>query len=401
MSDQGELDELLNTDIRQVLDFERHGFDRVAEPFQNSLVLFGAGNLGRLTLTKLSALGIKPLAFADNSQRIQGTEINGVHVLSVEDAIARYNDRATFVVTIWGGTHNHRQKDSRTQLQELGCKRYALAASLFCKYPETLLPYYCLDLPSKVLPHADAIRKAFSLMADDESRREFVAEIRWRLTLDYDCLPLPVKEEMYFCDSIFRSAEVEDYVDCGAYDGDTLKSFLAHYSESFRHYLALEPDPINFAKMRDYVATLPPQVAARVTLKLLATGDRRTKLRFDATGLPSTTFGTQGAMEVDCMSLDELLEGSRPTTIKMDIEGAEYDTLKGARRLIETHAPLLEVCVYHTQDHVWSIPLLIHEMNPSYRLYLRPHKDEIWDLVCYAVPPERCAKADNTGGSDS
>jgi hypothetical protein len=28
-------------------------------------------------------------------------------------------------------------------------------------------------------------------------------------------------------------------------------------------------------------------------------------------------------------------------------------------------------------------------MNPDYRLFLRPPKDEVWDLVCYAVPPGR------------
>jgi FkbM family methyltransferase len=391
MSAQAELDELLNTDPQALKDWERNHFDRLAAPYQDSLVLMGAGNLGRITLAGLRKLGIEPLAFADNSKRLHGTEVNGVKVHSVEDAVARFNDRATFVVTIWGGTHNHRQKDSRTQLQRLGCKRYAQAASLFCKYPEAFLPYYCLDLPSKVLPHAGAIRRAFALMADDDSRREFVAEIRWRLKQDYDCLPLPVKEEMYFCDSIFRPAEHEDYVDCGAYDGDTLKCFLAHYQDSFKHYLALEPDPITYDKLRAYIATLPREVAARVTVEPLATGDRRTTLRFDPTGTPGTTFGSSGSMEVACVPLDELLAGRSPTTIKMDIEGAEYDTLKGAKEVIRRSAPLLEVCAYHTQDHVWSIPLLMHELNPDYRFYLRPHKDEVWDLVCYAIPPARLA----------
>jgi FkbM family methyltransferase len=389
MSIQAELDELLSTDPKSVLDFEQHGFDRLAKPFQDALVLFGAGNLGRLTLARLRTLGIEPLAYADNSKSLQGTEINGVRVLSVEDAVAQYNDRATFVVTIWGGTHNHRQKDSRTQLQRLGCKRYSQAAALFSKHPETFLPYYCLDLPHKVLPQADAIRKAFALMGDEMSRHEFVAQVRWRLQHDYDCLPLPVKEEMYFCDSLFRSADRESFVDCGAYDGDTLKVFLDRFGERFDHYLALEPDPVNFEKLKAFVATLPAPVAGSISLQPLATGERRTTLRFEPTGTPGTTFGGEGSMEVDCVPLDELLEGRAPTTIKMDIEGAEYDTLKGARRTIEAHAPLLEVCVYHTQDHVWSIPLLIHALNPDYRLFLRPHKDEVWDLVCYAVPPGR------------
>src|SRR4051794_30601173 len=100
MSAQAELDDLLNTDAKHILDFERQGFDRASAPFQDALVLFGAGNLGQQTLVKLRTLGIEPLAFADNSPARQGTEIQGVRVLSVEDAVNRYNERATFVPTI-------------------------------------------------------------------------------------------------------------------------------------------------------------------------------------------------------------------------------------------------------------------------------------------------------------
>ena len=64
----------------------------------------------------------------------------GTLLVPASQAVARFNDRATFVVTIWGGTHNHRQKDSRTQLQRLGCRRYAQAASLFSSGSLTSMP---------------------------------------------------------------------------------------------------------------------------------------------------------------------------------------------------------------------------------------------------------------------
>jgi hypothetical protein len=87
--------------------------------------------------------------------------------------------------------------------------------------------------------------------------------------------------------------------------------------------------------------------------------------------------------------LDDLLAGSRPTYIKMDIEGAEPDALAGAQRTIRQHRPVLSICVYHTQYHLWSIPLLVHELAPDYRLFLRPHDADGWDSVCYAIPEER------------
>jgi hypothetical protein len=77
----------------------------------------------------------------------------------------------------------------------------------------------------------------------------------------------------------------------------------------------------------------------------------------------------------------------------MDIEGSEMDALAGASRIIREQGPLLAICVYHKQDDLWKIPLLIHSLNPEYRFFLRPHKLEVWDLVCYAVPKARCLAA--------
>ena len=73
----------------------------------------------------------------------------------------------------------------------------------------------------------------------------------------------------------------------------------------------------------------------------------------------------------------------------MDIEGAEIDAIEGGIRVIRKESPVLAVCAYHAQDHLWNIPIAIHRINPQYALFLRPHMTECWDTVCYAIPPER------------
>jgi len=52
-------------------------------------------------------------------------------------------------------------------------------------------------------------------------------------------------------------------------------------------------------------------------------------------------------------------------------------------------APIVAVCVYHRQDHLWRIPLMLRELSDEYEFFLRPHNEEGWDLVCYAVPRAR------------
>jgi hypothetical protein len=91
--------------------------------------------------------------------------------------------------------------------------------------------------------------------------------------------------------------------------------------------------------------------------------------------------------------LDALIADARPTLLKLDIEGAEPDALLGARNTIVRHTPVLAVCVYHAQDHLWSIPLALQQLRDDYAFFLRPYNEEGWDLVCYAVPRMRLTGA--------
>jgi hypothetical protein len=133
---------------------------------------------------------------------------------------------------------------------------------------------------------------------------------------------------------------------------------------------------------------LDPETGSKVTIYPLAVGACRDKVYIDPTGTEASVVG-QGTLEIDCAPLDEVLADSRPTWIKMDIEGSEPGALTGARKLISRDAPVLAICVYHQQNHVWDIPLLIRSFSDHYHFFLRPHLLESWDLVCYAVPRER------------
>jgi FkbM family methyltransferase len=397
-----ELEELLATSPAALLDSERHGFDRLAGPFSDRLVLFGAGGLGQRTLAGLRKLGVEPLAFADNARSLRGAFVDGLPVFSPAEAAERFAGRAAFVTCVWGQVDpalmdGRRQRELRGQLLGLGCEHVASFVDLYLKHPEVFLPYYAIGLPHGVLTHAESVRLAFGLMADEPSRRAFLAHVAWRLFHDFGALPAPVDGPQYFPDALIRPDPGEVFVDCGAFDGDTLADFLAVRGDSFARYHALEPDPASFARLASAVARLPAGVARRVLPRALAVGASRGMVRCEASGLSSSAVG-RGEAEVECVPLDGLLEGEVPTTIKLDVEGAEADALAGARRLIAGHAPVLAVCVYHRPADLWELPLLIHRLRPDYRLFLRPYREEVWELVCYAVPPWRLADG---GGVDA
>jgi hypothetical protein len=77
----------------------------------------------------------------------------------------------------------------------------------------------------------------------------------------------------------------------------------------------------------------------------------------------------------------------------MDIEGAELDALQGASGIVAASSPLLAICSYHAQDHLWRIPLFLRTLEPTARFALRMYRVDGFDLVCYALPPHRAANA--------
>jgi FkbM family methyltransferase len=385
---QQALEALLAEGVDAARKREAAAYDELTGGLGSRLVLFGAGNLGRRTLAGLRRLGIEPLCFVDNNTALWGEEVNGVRVMSPAEGAQQYGSDAVFLITVWCGEGTDRMANRVAQLRQLGCRCIVPFLALYWKHPGIFLPHFALDLPHHVHEEADEVRRAFQLFSDDDSRANYVEQVRWRVLGDFDCLPFPVAHAIYFPPDLFQLRSDESFVDCGAYDGDSLRTFLQQSSGAFSRVVAFEPDPENYRKLQDSVGQMPAPVRERIQLLDAATGDRRERVCMSIGGLSSSAVGA-GDFEIDCLPLDEVLHAPTPTFIKMDIEGSEVATLRGAARILREQAPVLAVCLYHRQNDLWKIPLLIHSLNSSYSFHLRPHLLEGWDLVLYAVPPSR------------
>ncbi len=389
---RSELTRLLSEPEAAAAERARNAFDSLAGSARERLVLYGAGNLGRKTVAGLRSIGIEPLVFSDGNPALWGSTVEGLAVISPDEAVKRFGDSAAFVITIWGGAPEPLAERKRA-LEQRGARTVMSFGYLYWKYPAAFLPHYAFDLPQRLLEQRDSVARAFDLWSDDASRAEYVAQVRWRLTLDFDGLPAPATHETYLAPDLYRLHDTEVFIDCGAYDGDTIAAVLENTGGRFDRIIAFEPDALSYARCERYLASLPPAVRQRIELRQLALGAAAGTITFSQTGTPASSVVARSAeierIEVPCVRLDDTLDGPAPTFIKMDIEGAEPDAIRGGARTIERARPILTVCSYHQQDHLWTIPLLIHETAPDYRFFLRPHLLEVWDLVCYAVPPSR------------
>ncbi|SDS18448.1 methyltransferase, FkbM family [Halopseudomonas sabulinigri] len=380
------LERLLSEPLQSVRERQAGTLDQRIGGLDRPFVLFGASQLGRKALAVLKELGFVPCAFLDNNPALWGTQIDSVLVLSPAKLAETWEGALPSVIcTIWSGHIHDCMSDRLQPLVELGFERIALFGHLAWRFPQYLLPHYCMDLPENVLPEAGAIRKAFALLADETSRKLYVDHVEWRLHLDHDLLPVSSPLQIYFDAHFSTNYAAEVVFDLGAFNGDTLESYLAS-GRDFLEYHCFEPVTQNFAQLQACVQRVDD---VRVQTHRLAIGEGFGDVLIEAANGPSSRVG-MGDELVPMTTLDELsARGLLPTFIKIDIEGLEPQCLAGGRAMITEHEPVIAVSVYHEQSHLWQILLQLHSYSKNYRYSLGPHVSDGWDLVLYAVPEHR------------
>lgn len=353
---------------------------------KETVVLFGAGQLGQRTAERIRDR--YHVVFADNHKA--GEMVNHTEVLSPQKAIDLYGDTAPFVVTIYNG------HEVREQLMAAGVSNVRHFRSFYEENADMCLPYACLQGDTSIRNDDDckvwAIR---DMLADPESRQVLMDTWNWLTTTGpvgyyhYNTVfAHDDPNDIYFPDFI-KPLSDEFFIDCGAYDGDTVRSFLKHRHDPQDSFiLAVEPDSCNFFKLADYVRNAKINSGFRGMGAIV--GSSCGTVGFAETATASSHIAHQMPQK-RCVTIDSLAEQFKriPTYIKMDIEGAEIGALHGARGTITDHAPVLAVCLYHKRSDLWEIPQLIHSMNPRYNLFMRAYAEDCWERVLYAVPDDR------------
>ena len=300
-------------------------------------------------------------------------------------------------MTIW----NDRQRFAETseQLTTLGCGDVLASPPFRWKYGNEIpeFPFFFLDLPSRIHESISDVVQGSQVWADDRSRYEYLAQLRLRFLGDVRGLPAPLPDQ-YSHRGRFIPHRNEVFVDCGAFDGDTVRSFVSAWDDNFAEIYAVEPDPGSFLRLKAYLGSLPPETSRRIEALQVAVGEESGSVPFHADGTMGAAIAADGDVMVPCGTLDDMFASEAVTYVKMDIEGYEPAALRGSLRLASRCRPVLAVCAYHTQDHLWSIPLFLDEQLEDYSLLLRPHRPDGWDLIVYAIPNERLRPRNSAGG---
>lgn len=75
--------------------------------------------------------------------------------------------------------------------------------------------------------------------------------------------------------------------------------------------------------------------------------------------------------------------------IKMDIEGSELPALKGGEKTLISHRPQLAICIYHSYNDLFEIPIYLDKVLKDYKFEIMHHSlSSCLETVFYAIPNE-------------
>ena len=159
-------------------------------------------------------------------------------------------------------------------------------------------------------------------------------------------------------------------IDAGAFIGDSAL-VLSRYTDKLVH--AFEPSPENYDLMLKTIElnslknVIPNQLA-------LTSKDDSTcvinlgELKSSSSISINDGFNYVGSAEAKTITLDTYVDKNSLEIglIKVDVEGAEQDFLKGALRTIKSQKPVLIISIYHNSSDFFDIKPMIEKLDLGY-----------------------------------
>ena len=224
------------------------------------------------------------------------------------------------------------------------------------------------------------------IVASTYSYKEIFAKLAKMNIPDASIFRFPFSLESYFFEQEmhdqyfeFLDAFLENtaFVDAGSLNGITSIEFATLCKKQYSKIYAFEPDPGSYAKCKTQFAKaglhnvelVQAGLAAKTGKAVFAGGLSGGSHIIDS--VDDCGVETDNDIEIATVKLDDVAGEETIGFIKMDIEGAEYDALHGAKRVIERDKPLLAICVYHKPGDVLAITEYLHRLVPSYQFILR------------------------------
>lgn len=351
------------------------------------LVIYGAGNFGRMALDFLEDVGIQALMVVDaRADQIRGSDAwAGIDLRTPDEVPHELRSDALLALSVVTSPVLPILEDLQQQGWRHCVPFYDVAESFRPAHP--LSNGWFADPLSG--PDLEAVSAALDAWDDDLSRAHHLMFLAWRLARQewrFDGVAVD-NSNRFFIAEIREAIRPDDlFVDGGAHHGSVSEAFLA-VSGSHGRIVAFEPDESNADQFAAWCASLPGMVRERIALRRVALDAMLRERQFhDGLGYMSqlTELGPTRVLTGTIDAAD-----IAPGFVKLHLEGGELDALRGGLVTFARSRPVLAVTVYHNADGIWRTAQWMRENLEGYSLLMRTHSWCGTGAVIYAIPDER------------
>lgn len=362
-----------------MLDFilERESCWERLEHSDKPIVLYGMGNGADKILDWCETKGIKVSGVFASDEFVRYQSFRGFTVVKYQDLLDKLGTELLVVIAF------------ASELSPVLDRFKALSLEQECLAPHMSLFEEAETVSLSWLEkHELELQRVYEGLADDWSRKVFANTLNYKLSGKIQYLFDCESKREQDIKEILKLQAGESYYDLGAYNGDTVKEFLALTGDAGGFMVAVEPDRRNCRKLR-----LLAEELGQDKLQVVEKGiwNVSGELGFSDSGGRQSTFVGAAKKLVEVISIDELgrqFSAMRPVGyIKMDLEGCEKQALEGGVDLLQEDRPKLFMAAYHYDEDLYELPLRLWQLVPGYKIYLRKHPYvPAWELnyLCVA-----------------
>lgn len=225
-------------------------------------------------------------------------------------------------------------------------------------------------------------------LADNLSRKTMSSLIEAKLNFCGKNLLKIASKNQYFNELTFSIDSSEEiFVDCGAFNGDTVAKYVEFTDNNYKKIYAFEPNQNNIVALKKRVGLIE-----NIEIVEKGTWNQDAILEFSENGSASQIVDNTGSVKVEVTTIDKVVGDDKVTFIKMDVEGSELESLEGAQRTIAKNMPKLAICCYHKRDDIVNLYTYISQFENDrycYKFYLRHHSNSVYETVLYAIPVKK------------
>ncbi|MBQ8416439.1 MAG: FkbM family methyltransferase [Clostridia bacterium] len=346
-----------------------------------TIVMYGMGNGADKILKACAEKGITVSDFFASDGFVRGHSFHGKEVLTWNGIKEKYGVERVIVLLSFGTSRPEVLENIMRIASE--AERYAPDVPAFGNGLFDRAFFEC---------HRTELAQTWALLSDTESRRIFENVILFKLTGKITYLLQAESDPQEIWEQMVESSRIRTAADLGAYNGDTVRELLDRANGSVRRIFAMEPDARNFRKLKAYAES---ETRAEVCAVHAGAWSENAELCFDGSGNRNASLEANRSqtlsdrpiklLQISAKPLDDILHTEAVDYIKYDVEGSEREALLGSIETIRRHTPTLLVSLYHRNEDLFALPLLIRERFPAYsRFYMRRFAGvPAWDLNLY------------------